>query len=51
MVPGDQLRLEVELTRLRGPVGKATARATIDGEVSAQGELTFALVDKPGSMD
>ena len=51
VVPGDQMRLEVELTRLRGPVGKATARATVDGEAAAQGELTFALVDKPGSMD
>jgi 3-hydroxyacyl-[acyl-carrier-protein] dehydratase len=51
VVPGDQLRLEVELTRLRGPVGKATARATVDGEAAAQGELTFALVEKPESMD
>ena len=51
VVPGDQLRLEVELTRLRGPVGKATARATVDGETAAQGELTFALVNKPESMD
>lgn len=51
VVPGDQLRLEVELTRLRGPVGKAHAVATVEGEVAAEGELTFALVDKPASME
>ena len=44
--PGDQLRLEVTLDRVRGPVGKATARATVDGEVAAEGELTFVLVDR-----
>ncbi len=42
--PGDVLRLEVELTRLRGPVGKVAGRATVDGELAAEGEITFALV-------
>lgn len=41
--PGDTLRLEVQLTRMRGPVGKGTARATIDDQVVAEGELMFAL--------
>ena len=43
--PGDQLRLEVALTRLRGPVGKVSARATVDGELVTEGEITFALAD------
>lgn len=43
VVPGDVLRLEVQLTKMRGPVGKGTARATVDGDVAAQGELMFAL--------
>jgi 3-hydroxyacyl-[acyl-carrier-protein] dehydratase len=43
--PGDQLRLEVELTRLRGPVGKVSARATVDGDLVKEGEITFALAD------
>jgi 3-hydroxyacyl-[acyl-carrier-protein] dehydratase len=43
--PGDQLRLEVELTRLRGPVGKVLARATVDGELVTEGEITFAIAD------
>jgi len=43
--PGDQLRLEFELERLRGPVGKGKVRATVDGRPAAEGEITFALVD------
>ena len=43
--PGDVLRLEVSLTRLRGPVGKVAGRATVDGQLVAEGEITFALVD------
>jgi 3-hydroxyacyl-[acyl-carrier-protein] dehydratase len=43
VTPGDVLRLEVQLTRMRGPVGKGTARATVDGDVAAEGEMMFAL--------
>jgi 3-hydroxyacyl-[acyl-carrier-protein] dehydratase len=43
VVPGDTLRLEVELTKQRGPIGKAQARATVDGALAAEGELTFAI--------
>jgi 3-hydroxyacyl-[acyl-carrier-protein] dehydratase len=43
--PGDQLRLEVELVRMRGPVGRVHGRATVDGDVAAEGEITFALAD------
>ena len=41
--PGDQLRLEVEIIRLKGPIGKGKAIATVDGEVACQAEITFAL--------
>jgi 3-hydroxyacyl-[acyl-carrier-protein] dehydratase len=51
VIPGDQLRLEVEMTRIRGPIGKAKATASVNGETAAEGELTFALVDKPEAMD
>ncbi|MFX3623768.1 MAG: 3-hydroxyacyl-ACP dehydratase FabZ [Ectobacillus sp.] len=44
--PGDQLRLEVEMTRVRGPVGKGKAVATVNGEVACEAEITFALGDK-----
>ncbi|MDI6816847.1 MAG: 3-hydroxyacyl-ACP dehydratase FabZ [Actinomycetota bacterium] len=43
VVPGDQLTLEVEITRSKGPVGKGKAVATVDGQVVAEGELTFAV--------
>lgn len=43
VVPGDVLRLEVELTKMRGPVGKGSVRATVDGEVAAEGEMMFAI--------
>lgn len=44
--PGDQLRLEVEMVRLRGPIGKGKAVATVDGQVACEAEITFALGDK-----
>ena len=46
VVPGDQIRLEVKLTRLRGPIGKVEAVATVDGQVAAEGEITFAIADR-----
>jgi len=45
VVPGDQLRLEVEITRLRGTIGKGKGRAFVDGELAVEGEIMFALVD------
>lgn len=46
--PGDTLRLEVTLTHMRGPVGKIAGRATVDGKLVAEGEITFALTDDVG---
>jgi 3-hydroxyacyl-[acyl-carrier-protein] dehydratase len=43
VTPGDQLRLEVEMTRVRGSIGKGKAIATVDGELACEAELTFAL--------
>lgn len=44
--PGDTLRLEVEITRLKGAIGRGTGRATVDGKLAAEGELMFALGEK-----
>src|SRR5712692_4331634 len=41
VVPGDTLRLEVELVKMRGPVGRVSARALVDGHVAAEGQITF----------
>jgi 3-hydroxyacyl-[acyl-carrier-protein] dehydratase len=45
VVPGDTLRLEIQLTARRGPVGRGTARAieTVSGQVAADAELVFVL--------
>ncbi|KKZ91789.1 3-hydroxyacyl-[acyl-carrier-protein] dehydratase FabZ [Bacillus wiedmannii] len=46
VLPGDQLRLEVEMTRVRGAIGKGKAVATVNGEIVCEAEITFALGDK-----
>lgn len=43
VTPGDTLRLEVEITRLRGAIVKAKAIATVDGEIACEAEITLAL--------
>jgi len=43
VTPGDTLKLEVEITRLRGTIGKGKAIATVDGEIACEAEITFAL--------
>ena len=45
--PGDELELVCELERMRGPVGKGKARATVDSELAVRGTLTFALTEMP----
>jgi UDP-N-acetylglucosamine acyltransferase len=46
VVPGDQLRLEVETLWLRGALGKMKGKATVNGEVAVEGEFMFSLADK-----
>lgn len=41
--PGDQLRLEVETIVRRKTLGRVMGTATVDGEVAAQGEITFVF--------
>ncbi len=47
--PGDQLRLEVTLERVRRGIGTGNAIATVDDNVTTQGKLTFAIGDRPGT--
>lgn len=44
--PGDQLKLEVEIVRARGAIGKGKAIATVDDEVACEAEIMFALGEK-----
>lgn len=41
--PGDELELTCDLERVRGPIGRGKAKATVDGELAARGTLTFAV--------
>lgn len=42
--PGDVLTLEVEMTKIKGPIGMGTGKAVKqDGKVAAVAELTFAI--------
>lgn len=43
VVPGDTLELEVEILRMKGPIGKGKGIATVNGEVACQAEITFAI--------
>lgn len=45
VVPGDTLRLEVNITRMKGTIGKGTGVASVDGKTVAEAELMFALQD------
>jgi len=44
--PGDTLRLEVELVRMRGNIGKGEGRASVEGERACDASLIFALTDR-----
>ncbi len=43
--PGDLLRFEVRLDRLRGTIGFATGRAYVAGQLAASAEMIFAIGD------
>jgi 3-hydroxyacyl-[acyl-carrier-protein] dehydratase len=43
--PGDEVELTCELERVRGPIGRGKATATVDGELAARGTLTFAVTE------
>lgn len=45
VVPGDQLRLEVEITRMRGTIGKGIGRALVEDQVAAEGTIIFGIGD------
>ncbi|GGK25570.1 3-hydroxyacyl-[acyl-carrier-protein] dehydratase FabZ [Caldalkalibacillus thermarum] len=44
--PGDTLHLEVELTRVRGSIGKGHGVAKVNDQIVAEGDLMFALGEK-----
>ena len=43
VLPGDVLKLEIEIIKRRGPMGVGKAVATVDGEKAAEAELSFYI--------
>lgn len=46
VVPGDVLRLEVEIISVRRNIGKGKVCAYVDGKVACKGTIMFGVVDK-----
>lgn len=49
VVPGDQLRIEMDLLSRRNNFGKMQGRATVDGKLVAEAVVLFAIVEHPGT--
>lgn len=43
LVPGDQMRIEVEIKRVRLGTAKVEGRITVDGELACESEMTFSM--------
>ncbi len=46
VVPGDQLRIEIDILRLREVFCKQSARALVDGQLVAEAVLSSAMMDR-----
>jgi 3-hydroxyacyl-[acyl-carrier-protein] dehydratase len=43
VVPGDTLEIEVEILKVKGPIGVGKAIATVGGKKAVSAEITFAI--------
>lgn len=43
--PGDRLDMQIELIKLKGPIGKSHAVGSVDGKVVVECDMTVAMVD------
>ena len=48
VLPGDQLRVEMQLLNRRTNFGKMNGQATVDGKLVAEAIVVFAIADRPG---
>ncbi len=46
VLPGDVLRMEVEIERLKGRVGRGKGRTVVDNERVCEADLMFAFAEK-----
>lgn len=49
VVPGDTLRLETKLDKMRRNIGRGTGTATVNGTLVCEAELLFAITDGPAA--
>ncbi len=42
--PGDRLDMEVELVKMKGPIGRLRCVAKVGDKIAAEGEISFALI-------
>lgn len=49
-LPGHRVRLEVTLTARRSNYGRGQAVASSEGTVLAEGQISFAIVDRPAEL-
>jgi UDP-3-O-[3-hydroxymyristoyl] N-acetylglucosamine deacetylase/3-hydroxyacyl-[acyl-carrier-protein] dehydratase len=45
VIPGDQLRIEIEATKVKDKIGQVNAKAKVNQKLAAEARLTFTLVD------
>ena len=43
VLPGDTLKMEIEIIKLRGSIGIGQGKAFVDNELAAEGEFLFAI--------
>jgi 3-hydroxyacyl-[acyl-carrier-protein] dehydratase len=48
--PGDTLRIEVEVQKIRRGLGVGAGTATVNGDLACRGDIMFALVDLPDAL-
>jgi 3-hydroxymyristoyl/3-hydroxydecanoyl-(acyl carrier protein) dehydratase len=51
VVPGDQLRFEIELLQLRRQVCRMRGQATVDGKLVAEAEMGCMVVERTPETD
>ena len=46
VIPGDQLRIEVRITKIKSRIVEVEVKITVDGDVASEAKIKFMLVDK-----
>jgi beta-hydroxyacyl-ACP dehydratase FabZ len=46
VIPGDQLRMEIEMLQFRGKIAKMKGVALVDGQIATEAEMMACVVDR-----